>query len=431
MSKRLSTGKIGYYTSKAVLRLKKRNSMLNFLKKIPETPGIYIFKNAKNEVLYIGKAANLKRRVTSYFSRSHDSRIEKLISEIKKAEFRKTDSAIEALILESQLIKKYDPIYNIREKDDKSFLYVEITKEKFPRVLLVRGKELNPITSSSLYGPFISASSIREALRILRKIFPWSFHLPENVGKAKRPCLDYQIGLCPGVCVNVISQNDYLKNIRCLKIFFQGKKKKLIKKLESEMKKASKTLEFEQAAKLRKQIFALKHIQDIALLNTPEISNSKFKIPNPVKRIEGYDVSNISGASAVGVMVVFKDNKPDKNEYRKFKIQSIQTPDDIGMLREVLDRRLNHSEWLLPDLILVDGGRGQVNAIEKILMEHGLKIPTIGIAKGRERKRNDFIGKIPNWTEEKTLINIRNEAHRFSKNYHSYLRSRNFLKNRK
>ena len=309
---------------------------------------------------------------------------------------------------------------------------MEITKEPFPRVLLVRGKSLLPTTSRKLqtttFGPFISASNLREALRILRKIFPWSTHASENIGKAKRPCFEYQIGLCPGTCIDTVSQPEYLKTIRRLKLFFQGKKKKIIRELEREMKTASKTLNFERAAKLRKQLFALKHIEDTALISAAEIENWKLKIKNSAKRTEGYDISNISGTSAVGAMVVFENGKPNKNEYRKFKIQTITTPNDTGMLKEILERRFKHPEWPAPDLILIDGGRGQVNTAESALAEHGLRIPVIGIAKGPKRKKNEFIGGIPSWTDEKTLIKVRNESHRFAISYHKNLRGARFKK---
>lgn len=420
------------------------------LKKLPETPGVYIYKDTKGNVLYVGKAANLKRRVSSYFQKAHDTRIENLVSKISKIETRKTDSALEALILEAELIKKLNPPYNIREKDDKSFLYVEITNEKFPRVLLARGKEIKPsfqnskpvvslpnpfkiygeprrTIQNSSYGPFISGSSIREALRILRKIFPWNLHPEDKIGKSKRPCFDYEIGLCPGTCVDKIKRTEYQKTIRQIKLFFEGKKFKIIRELEKEMKIASKTLDFENAAKIKKQIFTLKHIQDSALISVPDIQNSKFSIQNSAKRLEAYDISNISGTSAVGSMVVFIGGKSDKNQYRKFKIYSIATQNDIAMIKEVISRRLNHPEWPMPDAILIDGGKGQVNAVEQTLAENGLKIPTMGIAKGKTRKKNEIIGQKTDWLEEKTMIQARNEAHRFAISFHKHFRNKKSL----
>ncbi|HEX4103950.1 MAG TPA: excinuclease ABC subunit UvrC [Candidatus Paceibacterota bacterium] len=410
-------------------------------KKLPDEPGVYLMHDAAGRVLYVGKAGNLRRRVSSYFERPHDVRIETLVRKIVHIDFRQTDTALEALILEAELIKTLTPPFNVREKDDKSFLYVEITKEKFPRVLLVRGKDGE---TGKRYGPFTSASSIREALRILRKIFPWSTHDPERLGKFTRPCFDYEIGLCPGTCVGAISHEEYIKTIERLKLFFEGKKKKVLRSLEAEMKAASKTLDFEKAQKLRGQIFALTHIRDTALISDSEVLlHGDAPSENAGARdyrIEGYDISNISGTAAVGSMVVFEGNEPNKNEYRKFKIRTIFTPNDVGMLTEMLTRRFSRAaaggkrsemterhSWRLPDLILIDGGIAQANAAKKVLMRAGLRIPLVGIAKGPERKRNDILGAVPKWTNKQTLIKVRNEAHRFAIGYHKAVRGRNFL----
>lgn len=449
---------------------------------LPQTPGVYLMKNRGGGILYVGKAVNLRRRVSSYFlparnaspvrlanashagwhidagGRPQDGRISRLVSEINKIDYRKTDTAIEALILESRLIKKYLPRFNIREKDDKSFLYVQVTKDKFPRVILVRGKEMAMSQAGKMYGPFTSAKSLREALKIIRRIFPFNTHPPEqtlvpspfykisNITKKTsgvslllkpsykvskkvrgflRPCFDYEIGLCPGVCVGLISREVYQKNIRNIKLFFEGKKKKIIADLNREMRHASKKLEYEEAALLRKQIFSLKHIEDVALIGEDDSQWLNVSSKKSV-RIEGYDISNISGHSAVGSMVVFVEDKPDKNEYRKFKIKTIVGANDTGMLKEVLTRRFNNS-WTLPNFILIDGGVPQVNAAREIVRKTGLKIPVGGIAKGQTRKRNDFIGTIPPSINRLTLIRVRDEAHRFAISYHKQVRQRNFF----
>ncbi len=426
---------------------------MTLYRNLPETPGVYLMKDAKGSILYVGKAVNLKRRVSSYFLRPHDSRIERLVREIWKIEVRKTDTAIEALILEADLIKKYQPPFNIREKDDKSFPYVVITKERFPRVLSVRGKELKKVRlapslnehsrkrsvrkheernarfSAGYYGPFTSPSSIREALRILRKIFPWNTHLPKDIGRGK-PCFDAQIGLCPGFCVSMEGRTEYLKTVRNIKLLFEGKKKRIITNLEREMRDVSKKLEFEKAEKIKKRLFALKHIQDVALLSE---ENLKFKISNLKlrhSRIEGYDVSHISGTSAVGAMVVFEEGKPAKQWYRKFRIRTLKKPNDVGMLKEMLSRRFRHigeANWPKPDLVLIDGGTGQVRVARDVLRATGLNIPVVGIAKGPERKKNDIIGRIPGFTNEATLVRVRDEAHRFAITYHKKVRKAEFL----
>jgi excinuclease ABC subunit C len=385
--------------------------------KLPETPGVYLMKDRRGRVLYVGKAGNLRRRVSSYFTRPHDARIQKLVSEIAKVDYRKTDTAVEALILEAELIKKLSPPYNVREKDDKSFLYVEITRERFPRVLLVRGKQK---AVGVRFGPFTSASGVRAALRIMRKIFPWSIH--SQIGTSKRPCFDYEIGLCPGTCAGLADRKEYLKNIRNLKLFFAGRKEKILRSLRKEMESAAKNLDFEKAEKMKRRIFALQHIQDIALLSEEHpIIGGEQKL-----RVEGYDISNISGASAVGAMAVFRGGKPDKDEYRKFKIRTLTGSDDVGMLSEIIRRRLKNP-WPLPDLILVDGGKAQVNAAKKALDEAGLKIPVAGMIKGRERKRTDIVGRIPPGVSKRTLVRVRDEAHRFAIGYHKKVRWERFF----
>lgn len=391
-------------------------------KSLPETPGVYVMKDAAGRILYVGKAGNLRRRVSSYFERPHDVRIQTLVARIATIDHEDTDTAIEALILEAELIRKFSPPFNVREKDDKSFLYIEITKEKFPRVLLVRGRDIMR-KSERQFGPFTSASSAREALKILRKIFPWSTHDPDRIGTFKRPCFDYEIGLCPGTCIGAISRTDYLKNISHLKLFLEGKKAWVVKNLEKEMAAASKKLEFEKAAKLRRQIFALKHIEDTAFISDSEIVMPKAgDLAARPFRIEGYDISNISGTSAVGSMVVFENGKPNKDEYRKFKIRTVFGSNDVGMLTEVLTRRFRHAGWRLPDLILIDGGLPQTNAAYRAMRAAGVKIPLVGLAKGPERKRNDIVGAVPKNVSLKTLIQVRDEAHRFAISYHKALR---------
>lgn len=412
--------------------------MINY-KKLPDTPGVYLMKDDQGRVLYVGKAGNLRRRVASYFERPHDVRIEMLVKRIKKISVRKTETALEALILEAELIKKLTPPFNVREKDDKSFLYIEITKEKYPRVLLVRGKDLGD-RGAKKWGPFTSASSAREALRILRRIFPWNTHDSEKIGKFARPCFDYEIGLCPGTCAGIVSREEYMKNIRRLRLFLDGKKKRLLQSLAKEMNTASRKLDFERADKLNRQIFALKHIRDTVLISDSEVFAPNAGATRGAYRIEGYDISNISGTAAVGSMVVFENGEPNKNEYRKFKIRTVFKPNDVGMLTEVLTRRFKHfssnngvlaegnisSGWRLPDLILIDGGIAQTNAAWRAIRRAGLRIPIVGIAKGPERKRNDIIGAIPKGAHKSTLVRVRDEAHRFAIGYHKALRGRQF-----
>lgn len=224
--------------------------------------------------------------------------------------------------------------------------------------------------------------------------------------------------------MNLITRADYLKNIKNIRLFFEGRKQRIIKNLAREMKKASRGLRYEEAAKIRKQIFNLKHIEDVALINEDAAPEGNATLQK--QRIEGYDISNISGASAVGSMVVFVNDKSDKNEYRKFKIKTITGSNDVGMLKEVLTRRFRNN-WPLPDFILIDGGVPQVNAAREVVSKLGLKIHIGGIAKGPERKRNDFIGTIPPSIDRLTLIKVRDEAHRFAISYHKKVRQRRFF----
>ncbi|MBU1146063.1 excinuclease ABC subunit UvrC [Patescibacteria group bacterium] len=424
----------------------------NKIKNFPKTPGVYLMKNAAGKIIYIGKATSLRDRVKSYFDRPHDIRIEKLVTEIYNIDFKKTPTVIEALILEANLIKKSLPKYNVKEKDNKSFLYVAFTREKFPRIILLRGLELKRMMPkekkqiTKLFGPYTSASSLRAALDILRRrIFPFR----DCVVMPKRPCLHYHLKQCPAPCANLVSEKDYCRLIHNLILFFEGKKEKIIKNLKKEMASASRAEDFEKAARLRNQIFSLEHIQDVAVITSdslfPERSGAKSKgrpstgsghnFINIFGRVEGYDVSNISGTSATGSMVVFENGKPNKNKYRKFKIRTLNAPNDIGMMKEVMTRRLKHtSDWPLPNLILVDGGWGQINAVREILTEQKIKIPVLGIAKGFDRKQDRLLADPKNpelvrvaELHKDILLHVRDEAHRFAISYHKLLRRKKLL----
>jgi excinuclease ABC subunit C len=402
-----------------------KDKMKKLYSHLPDTPGVYLMKNARGKIIYIGKAVNLKRRVSSYFTRPHDTRIEQLVADIRKIDHKNTETALEALILEAALIKKHQPYYNIVQKDDKSFLCVEFTDEPFPRVLVERSR--TPVKGRR-FGPFISGADIREGLRILRRIFPYSTHeanyAPGTAPANARACFDSHIGLCPGTCVGAISKQEYRKSIRRLMLFFQGKKKEVIKDIEKEMRSASVAQRYEKAADLKRKLFALQHIQDSSLITHPDILRER-EVFTP--RIEGYDISNISGTSSVGSMVVFSGTKPDKSQYRKFRIRREGGADDYAMLAEVVSRRLNHPEWPLPEIMLIDGGAGQVHAVRKVLRERGVRTPVVGIAKGPERKRNDIIGAVPHTVDVHTLIRVRDEAHRFAISYHKKLRGRSMF----
>ena len=382
---------------------------------LPTEPGVYFWKDAERRLLYVGKAGNLRRRVTSYLRGDLDPRIAKMVSEAASLEYAVTGSVIEALILEARMIKELQPTYNILSKDDKSFYEIEIVDEEFPRMRLVRHTDA---TMGERFGPFTSGYAAKTALQIIRRLFPYNTHAPETVGKAQRPCVQYEIGLCPGTCVGMVSKQEYRTTIRNIRQFFEGKKGIVMRRLEKGMHEASKRQEFERAAELKRHIFALQHINDVALLSESAEKESVESGP----RIEGYDISHISGSAAVGSMVVAHGDEISKADYRKFKIKTVEGVNDTAMLREVISRRLGNP-WPLPRLFLIDGGVGQVNAVKEVLEEVGVEIPVVGLAKGPERDKNEVIGQIPEGISLGMLVRLRDEAHRFAVSYHRKLRS--------
>ncbi len=387
------------------------------IENLPDSPGVYIFKNKEGEIIYIGKAGRLPKRVGSYFLKSADPKAKRMVEKVYDLEYKTTETVIEALILEANLIKKHEPFYNIKQKDDKSFLYVVITDEKYPRVVLKRGRDKKE--GRAVFGPFVSSSAIRQALRIIRKIFPYNTHTKRQLKKMKRPCFYYQIGLCPGACSGDLDRKDYLEDIKNIELFFQGKKTKILKDLEKRMKKAGNLQNFEKAQKIKKQIESLKHIYDTALITSSELMKEGI-------RIEGYDISNIGGKAAVGSMVVFEGEESVRSDYRKFKIKEKNSIDDVGMMKEILERRFS-KDWQLPELVLVDGGVAQRNVAKSVLKKKGFDIPVLGIAKGEKRNKNEIIGNIPKEVNKDILIKVRDEAHRFAISYHKKLRNKEFL----
>jgi len=365
------------------------------VKKLPMKPGVYLFLDKSGKPLYVGRATFLKRRVLSYFQRLRDTRLAEMLNLAVKIKHYKTDNLLEAIILEANLIKKYWPKYNVKEKDDRSFIYIVIPKTDYPRPFIVRKRELQKfVPNAAVFGPYQSLSLIKNALRIIRKIFPYSI-CRINSGK---PCFDYQIGLCPGACAGKISKENYQKNIENLILFLRGEKKKLLKKLKSENPLA---------------ILGLKHIQDVALISRDDVPVGQFS------RIEGYDISHLTGKETVGSMVVFTGNVIDKTQYRLFKIKKAPANDDLRALEEVITRRFSHPEWPRPDLILIDGGKPQIDYISKVLKKRNIDIPLVGISKFGGDKLV-FAPKIKSSLKELIqtikgiLLKVREEAHRFA-----------------
>ncbi len=403
-----------------------KDLLKNNISKLPDEPGIYLFYDETKELVYVGKATSLKNRVRSYFVGKRTPRpIEEMIHEVVDIKYKQTDSVLEAVILESVYIKKYLPKYNVLGKDDKSWNYIVITKEAYPMIKTYRQHDLelfkkeNPDALKqfkNMFGPYPGLNT-KAAMKILRRIFHFSSCKP-NQGK---PCLYRQMGQCLGVCTGEISNVDYKKKvIHPLVMFLEGNKKRVIKEFEKRMNAAVKQEAFEEAASIRDQLKALYRIQDIALLNDSFV-HEHLNSSESQKRIEGYDISNLGSTDKVGSMVVFDLNGPIKSDYRKFNIKTVEGQSDVDSLAEVITRRINRSDWPLPDVILIDGGRPQVNTVKAIFAEHNIAVPIVGIAKGPERKRNDFLlGSLePEFVEwvnahQALLIKVRDEAHRFA-----------------
>ena len=424
-----------------------------------------MFKKGR-QILYVGKATSLKDRVKSYFGddliATRGPMLVDMVTKAKKVDFIETDSVLEALILEANLIKKYQPIYNTKEKSDKSFNYVGITSEPYPKVIIVRGKDfkghsniLKNVRMFKTYGPYTSGSALKEALKIIRRIFPFL----DEKSKVKGSYEFYrQIGLAPEITPPSpspvrgvrseylelrkagarrreagpkdfsslkntfgLGRGLYLRNIKNIKLFFEGKKARILKNLEREMKEFAKHHEFEKANEIKKQLFALKHINDIALIkNESELAASSQALGASF-RIEAYDIAHTSGKDMVGAMTVVEDGEAAKSQYRKFRIRGYEKSNDTGALREVLERRFSHPEWKFPNLIVVDGGKAQINVAKRVLDQSGLGeiIEVVSVVKDeRHRPKNILGNRNTIQKHEKEILLANHEAHRFAIKYH-------------
>ncbi len=395
------------------------------IKKLPDSPGVYFFKDEKGTILYIGKATSLRDRVRSYFSAdimaTRGPLIAQMLELATRVDYEKTDSVLEALILEAELIRKFKPNHNTDLKDDKSFNFVVVTKDEFPRVLLVRERILHASDYLYFFGPFTNGQQLKEAMKIVRKIFPYRDTCMPHSGKE---CFNAQIGLCPGVCAGKISKKEYARIIRNIVLFFRGKKKNLVSKLMREMKAFAKAEEFEKASEHKKTLFALSHIHDVSLLKRENIYGDLIGARIKNTRIECYDIAHLSGTDTVGAMSVVENGEANKSQYRKFKIKS-EGPNDTKHLSEVLERRLAHNEWPMPNIIAVDGGIAQVNAMKNILIKYGIVIPVVGVVKDEHHRAKMIIGDRESArVHEKDILLADQEAHRFAIGYHKYLRGK-------
>lgn len=408
---------------------------------LPQAPGVYFWKKG-NAILYIGKATSLRDRVRSYFASDLiDTRgpgILDMVTQATTVEYEETPSVLEALILEANLIKKHQPKYNIKEKDDKSFFRVIVSDEPWPRVMVVRSRDLQVMELTGRisrlrfdgkvkysFGPFPNGGSLRDALRIIRKIFPFRdfrADTPENERFYK------QLGLSPDTS-DTEARREYLKNITNIKLFFEGKKGSILKALENEMASHAKALEFELADVAKRKIFALGHINDVALIRD-ESADDRARKGGKGFRVEAYDIAHISGTSTVGVMTVVLNGLVDKSQYRKFKIRSVRkgSVDDYASLSEIVTRRFGHPEWGLPDLVVVDGGIGQYNAVAGTLKSLGISVPVVSVIKDDRHRPKAFHGPEDLARKYKKDILLANsESHRFAVTFHKEQRSKEFL----
>lgn len=429
------------------MRIEKRGLTKGNLKKSPDSPGVYIFWNKERNPIYVGKAKNLKRRLDSYASNNLTPKTAQMMSESKFFSTVKVNSELEALLLEAQLVKLFYPKYNSQLKDDKHPLYIRITKEKYPRVLTAR--KLDEKGNSAFFGPFPSSSNVKNVLKVLRRIFPYAQHTP-----GKRACLYSQIGLCnpcPSEIENLKDEHlrlqlrkDYRKNINNIRLVLFGRIKSVRLRLEGEMQIFAKKEKFEEALGLRDQIAKLDYITAPVMspayfLRNPnlvdDIRNEELKalrsllikyleLPQKLSRIECFDVAHLAGSAQTASMVTFVEAEPEKTLYRHFKIRQGKLASDIASLKEVAQRREKYlSSWGVPDLIIVDGGRTQVEVFLEVFKKHNIAV--VGLAKRFEKiivpTERNFVELKASSTSLALLQRIRNEAHRFAQRYHHKL----------
>jgi excinuclease ABC subunit C len=415
---------------------------------IPEKAGVYVYSDKNGRILYVGKAINLKSRISSYFTKSSEllKRTELMVSQIYKIRVTFVESELEALLLEAFYIKKLKPKYNIRLSDDKSYVRIKISiKDKYPVVQLAR-REDDP--KAVYYGPYPSSGAVKLVLRTIRRVFPYQ-SAPNH---PKRICLFHHIGLCP--CPPVFDSPDliksYKKNIKGIISILEGKSQQIMKKLEKTRDKVSKNEMYEEALIIQKKINALSVITqphhkpfeydinpnlqtDLRMQELDELRNhlnDHGLSLAQLRRIECYDISNTQGVHATGSLVVFTEGEKDSSQYRRFKIKKDGKPNDFAMIEEMLTRRFKREGWDMPDLVIVDGGKGQISAALKALAANNKSIPLIGLAK---REETIIIPTEGGFTEVSLpkdskalhlIMRIRDEAHRFAITYHRLLRSK-------
>jgi excinuclease ABC subunit C len=401
---------------------------------LPEAPGVYIYKDVSGKIIYIGKAKSLKKRVQSYFTRYLTAKTQALVSRIADIEYILSPTEVQAALLEATLIKEKQPQYNISLKDDKSFPLIKITEEEYPVISICRARESARERQRCQYlGPYVNAKLLRRALKVIRSIFGFRScaRMPE------RACLYYRMKLCPGPCVGAVSPQQYRELVNDIRLFLESRYEELLDQLSRKMSAASARKEFEEAARIRDQILALSIIggkRHFASADELKDLSQLARLKELPRRIEGFDISNVSGKEATGSMVSFFNGYPDKKNYRRFRIKSVNAVDDYAMLEEVVGRRyrrLTEEKKPLPDLVLIDGGRQHLAVAERALRKLGLSVPVISIAKEEENiYRSAMDGAIRN-TQDRPGLNlvrrVRDEAHRFARAYHHLLHKKKIL----
>jgi excinuclease ABC subunit C len=406
------------------------------VKNLPASPGVYIMKDGAGDVLYVGKANDIRKRVSSYFRpfRRLDERLESLVSKVKDISYVPASTSAEALIYENGLIKQLLPKYNVALRDDKSYPLLKLTvNEEFPRLIMTRERKND---GAIYYGPYTSAKLLKGALKILQKLFPL-----RTCGRIpKKVCLQFHIKQCLGPCVGAINEERYNNLVAQLKLFLEGRRAELLKLVSARMRDLSREENFEEAMECRDRLEALSAVKENRVSYKPmdelEELRKILRIKGNLGRIEAFDVSNIMGDSSCGSLVYFYKGRPAKNEYRRFKIKSVSGMDDYSMIREIIRRRYARSleeKKQLPDLIVIDGGKGHLGiALDELRKLHLDNIPVIGIAKEFERiyvQDSKIPVILPKESKALHLLErVRDEAHRFAISYHRKLMSKRILK---
>lgn len=447
---------------------------LDFYTKSPHKPGVYWFLNARGQVIYVGKAKDLKNRLSSYTQLTQVlGKTKRMVLEATQLKYEIQESELVALLVEAELIRLHQPQYNVLLKDDKTPLYIYVTKDLYPQVKTIRKKEIKRLmsreglTKQDIFGPYQSAYRAKEILKMVRPIFRWCDHpateLQIKKGAILSPCFYYHIQRCSGACIARIPPEEYRKMIDQLRKFLTGKSKEVLRFFKEQMKKCSDETEYELAAQYRdgirliegflKPTFRIKpdlqlpklyeSIVHEGLLHLRKEIRQFYSLSKdyPLHRIEGFDVSNIQGKDAAVSMVVFTQGKPDKANYRLFNIYTMDTPNDYQMMKEAVTRRQKHPEWGQPSLILIDGGRGQLRAA---LSVWDWEVPVVSIVKNPDRLvipvfedpsnrsleniKYHFVHFPENHPTLTLLQQIRDESHRFAKKQHTKLRNRSILK---